>query len=256
MAAWLVARITFLETLRRKDFYVLVILLAFYAIAALAFLKGRADSEEVRQLVFSLGLTFSFASAAILVVVLTARQMPKEIENGTILPLLARPLTRWQLLFGKFVACWLVGVFSLLCFVVLIRLLVPAPEIINEVLFAQTIVLKAAGLAALAAVTLFLSLFLPESLNVTVSLAYYFLWGIVFNVIKSGLDLADRPWANFLERAMYVFPHLEVFNISRLCMAQSTPLAWKLTLSLIVYGAAYAAVALLLAYDFFERRWV
>ena len=127
MPIWLVARITFLETLRKKDFYVLLILLALYAVVATALLQGRSQDESVRRLLFSLGLTFSFASAAILVVVLAARQIPKEIEQGTILPLLARPLTRGQFLAGKFVACWLVGVISLLCFVVLIRALVRPP---------------------------------------------------------------------------------------------------------------------------------
>ncbi|KPL12233.1 hypothetical protein AMJ85_01495 [candidate division BRC1 bacterium SM23_51] len=256
MATWLVARITFFETLRKKDFYVLVILLGLYAMVAMVLLRGRSEDESVRRLLFSLGLTFSFASAAILVVVLAARQVPKEIEHGTILPLLARPLSRWQFLSGKFVACWLVGVISLLCFVVLIRVVVPSPQPFGEVLFVQTIVLKAAGLAALAAMTLMLSAFLPEALNVMVSLGYYFLWGVIFNMLQSGLAVAGDSWTGLLGRVLYAFPHFEALNISRLCLAQAVPLAWGLAFSLLVYAAAYAVLALLVAYNLFERRWV
>jgi len=257
MQPWRIARITFLEVLRKKDFYVLVILLSLYALIAWALLEtadaaGRSDTE---QLLLSLGLTFSFASSAILVVVLAARQLPKEIEQRTILPLLARPISRGQFLAGKFLACWIVGIVALLCFVVLIRAVVPSPERFSEALFAQTILLKIAGLGALAAVTILLSLFLPESLNVTLALGYYFLWGLVFNMLRLGLTEAGglgRP----VSRLLYVFPHLEALNISRLCLSQAAPLAWGLVFALIAYAAAYAVLALAAAHHLFERRWI
>jgi len=256
MPAWMVARITFLETLRKKDFFVLLILLGLYALAAMVLLQEKPADDSIRQLLFSLGLAFGFGAAAILVVVLAARQVPKEIEQGTILPLLARPISRWQFLEGKFLACWLVGVIALVCFVALIRVLVRPPTHFSEVLFAQTIVLKVAGLGALTAITLMFSLFLPEALNIVLSLGYYFFWGILFNIFQSALGPAGGTGERLLGRILYAFPHLEVLNISRVCLAQSEPLAWILTLSLIVYAAGYAAIALLVAYNLFERRWV
>jgi len=257
MPSWLVARITFLETLRRKDFYVLLILMGLYALVAVVLLQeSPQENEAVRRTLFSLGLSFSFASAVILVVVLAARQVPKEIEQGTILPLLARPISRWQFLFGKFLACWLAGVISLLCFMILIRVLVPAPARFSELLFAQTIVLKAAGLAALAAMTLMFSLFMPETLNVTLSLAYYFLWGIVFNIIEAGLNLIGGVAAWVLAYFFWTLPHFEVLNISRLCMAQSAPLGWVPAILLLIYAGAYVTIALTVAHNLFEKRWV
>lgn len=256
MQTWLIARITILETLRKKDFYVLLILLALYAFVSRVILQEAPKNEKIPTFLFALGLNFSFASAAILVVALAARQVPEEIAQGTILPLLARPISRAQFLAGKCLACWLAGVVSLLCFVVLIRILVPAPASLGEVLFVQTVLLKMAGLAALAAMTVLLSLLMPLVLNVTVSLGYYFFWGIMFNMLHSGLTLAGESWGPLAARALYVFPHLEVLNVSRICMSQNVPLPWGLTLSLIVYAAAYTAIALLIARDLFARRWV
>jgi ABC-type transport system involved in multi-copper enzyme maturation permease subunit len=234
MQVWRIARITFLEAIRKKDFYALLILLGVYGAVAKLFLTVQPENEEIPRLLFSLGLTFSFAASAILVVVLASRQVGKEIEQGTILPLMARPVTRGQFLFGKFLACWLIGLFSLLCFVALILLLVPRPEPFGGLLFLQVLVLKAGALAALAALTLMLSLVLPESFTVTLALGYYFLWGIAFPALQAGLNLAGGFWETVLGRALYLLPHLEVLNVSRLWMG----------------------LGLLVAYNVFERRWI
>jgi len=256
MPAWLVARITFFETLRKKDFYVLLILMGLYALVAVVLLRESPQDEAVRKALFSLGLSFSFASAAILVVVLAARQVPKEIEQGTILPLLARPLSRWQFLVGKFLACWLTGVIALVCFVVLIRLLVPPPSRFGELLFAQAVVLKVAGLAGLAAMTLMLSLLMPETLSITLSLFYYFFWGILFNMLQAALSLIGGGVAWVVGYVLWALPQFEVLNISRLCMTQAAPLAWMSAAALILYAAAYVAIAMTVAYNLFEKRWV
>jgi ABC-type transport system involved in multi-copper enzyme maturation permease subunit len=255
MQSWRVARITLLEALRKKDFYVLVILLGFYALVAWALLRERDKVEPMQRMLLSLGLTFSFASSAILVAVLAARQVPKEIENRTILPLLAKPLSRWEFLAGKVLACWTVGVIALLCFVVLIRVIVPAPAGQNNTLFAQTIALKIASLGALSAVTVMLSLFLPESLNIALSLGYYFFWGFVFTAIASGLAVLGGP-GRAVTRLLYILPHFEVLNVSRVYLADVAPISGLLVLGLLAYAGAYALIALLVAYNLFERRWV
>ncbi len=206
MPVWLVAQTTFLEALRRKDVYVLLILLGIYALVATALLEGYPGDTEVQRMLFSIGLTFSFASAAILSVVLAARQVPKEIAQGTILPLLARPLTRAQFLAGKFLACWLVGVVTLWVFLLLVRLLVAPPPPFGEWLFVQTVLLKMAGLATVTAIAILLSLLVPETLNVTLTLGYYFLWGLIFNIIRYGLSqtggFAARGFARALRGAL------------------------------------------------------
>ena len=256
MQVWRIARITFLEAIRKKDFYALLILLAVYAAVAKLFLVAQPESEEIPRLLFSLGLTFSFAASAILVAVLASRQIGKEIEQGTILPLMARPVTRWQFLFGKFLACWLVGLLSLFCFLVLILLLVPRPDPFNGLLFLEVILLKTGALAALAALTLMLSLLLPESFTVTLALGYYFLWGIAFPALQAGLNLAGGFWETIVGRALYLLPHLEVLNVSRLAVTDSAPLGWGLMLGLLAYAGVWMGLGLLIAYNVFERRWI
>ncbi len=256
MPVWLVAQTTFLEALRRKDVYVLLILLGIYALVATALLEGYPGDPDVQRVLFSIGLTFSFASAAILSVVLAARQVPKEIAQGTILPLLARPLTRAQFLAGKFLACWLVGVVTLWLFLLLVRLLVSPPQPFSEWLFVQTVILKTGGLAAVTAIGILLSLAVPETLNITLTLGYYFLWGLIFNIIQYGLSQSGGLVARAVGRLLYVFPHLDVLNVGRLTLSQAAPVDWALVAGLMIYAAGYAAVALLAACNLFEKRWI
>ena len=52
----------------------------------------------------------------------TARQIPAERENRTIFPLLAKPVTRAQVVAGKFLGCWLACGMALVVFYLFLRL--------------------------------------------------------------------------------------------------------------------------------------
>src|SRR5690349_19442164 len=92
------------ELYRRKDFYVLFVLTA-----VITLLMGSAsffnDAQIVRYLK-DLALLLIWASTLVIAIVTTARQIPAERENRTIFPLLAKPVTRGQVILGKFAGCW------------------------------------------------------------------------------------------------------------------------------------------------------
>jgi len=55
-------------------------------------------------------------SALVIAIATAARQIPVERENRTIFPLLAKPVTRWQVVLGKFMGSWLATGVALLVF--------------------------------------------------------------------------------------------------------------------------------------------
>src|SRR5204863_2668592 len=57
-------------------------------------------------------------SALVIAIVTTARQIPSERENRTIFPLLAKPVSRAQVILGKFFGCWFACGLALLVFYV------------------------------------------------------------------------------------------------------------------------------------------
>src|SRR5215472_17529413 len=102
------------ELYRRKDFYVLFVLTAVITLA-LAWANLFHDPKIVRYLK-EVVLLLIWISALVIAITTTARQIPAERENRTIFPLLAKPVTRGQVILGKFAGCWLACGLALIVF--------------------------------------------------------------------------------------------------------------------------------------------
>ncbi len=108
--AW-IARITFLEAIRQRFFAFLILLSAALVVSSVSFRFldfGHGELKFVAD--FGFGGVFFFGS--ILTLVMTAQLFFAEIENRTALTLLAKPVSRWEFLAGKFTGVWAVlGIF-------------------------------------------------------------------------------------------------------------------------------------------------
>ena len=104
------------ELYRRKDFYVLFVLTALITVVvgSVSFFN---DAKIVRYLKESC-LLLIWISSLVIAIGTAARQIPAERENRTIFPLLAKPVTRGQVVAGKFLGCWLACGVALLVFYV------------------------------------------------------------------------------------------------------------------------------------------
>src|SRR2546421_11227681 len=81
----------------------------------LAFANLFNDPRIVRYLK-EVVLLLIWVSALVIAITTTARQIPAERENRTIFPLLAKPVSRGQVIVGKFLGCWLACGLVLLVF--------------------------------------------------------------------------------------------------------------------------------------------
>src|SRR5437016_2022686 len=109
-----VASIVVKELYRRKDAYVLFILTILICLI-MASVSIFNDAKIVRYLK-ELCLLLIWICSLVVAITTTARQIPMERENRTLFPLLAKPLSRAELLLGKFLGCWLACGFMLACF--------------------------------------------------------------------------------------------------------------------------------------------
>ena len=107
--------------------------------------------------------------ASLLVIFMGSRQMPLELELRTIYPVLAKPVTRTQVLLGKALPTWAVGAGALVMFSIVTLAMTPHLPYQQPEVLAQALALKIVALAMLTALTLWLSLWLP--LGVTMLLA-------------------------------------------------------------------------------------
>ncbi len=168
----LVTRAGLLETVRRKDFYVLVIFMALYLVGAVVTALVKVENPATATFLLNLGLTLAFGFSKLVALLCAARQLPDDVENRTIYPLLAKPVDRSTYVVGRFLSAFVSGALSLAVLFVLgwapIFVLLPPHllETFSGGALAQTLVLQVAGLAAVAAMGTLGSLFLPKIVTI------------------------------------------------------------------------------------------
>src|SRR6184192_3992581 len=114
------------ELYRRKDFYVLFVLTALITVAvgSVNFFHDPGIVRHIKEICMLL----IWISALVVAIATTARQLPAEREQRTIFPLLAKPVTRGQVILGKFTGCWLACGLCLAVFYVFFGILSGAKE--------------------------------------------------------------------------------------------------------------------------------
>ena len=229
---------------------------AFYAIAITS--SAKHDNQIIRY-IKELCLLLIWISSLVIAITTTARQIPAEREQRTLLPLLAKPLTRTQVIFGKFLGCWLACGVVLLCFYVFFGALAASREHTWPLLnYFQAAFLHWVMLGVVIAMTLLGSLvFAAPSSNSTICFV------IVMAILCVGryLDLVAlslaEPGRSIISGIYYTFPHLEVpFGMRNLIVHDWPLIEWKFVALDALYLLAYAAVFLVAACLVFRRKAV
>jgi Cu-processing system permease protein len=249
-----VASIVIKELYRRKDAYVLFILTVLICLV-MASVNIFRDDKIVRYLK-EICLLFIWISSLVIAITTTARQIPMERENRTLFPLLAKPLSRTELLLGKFLGCWFACGLALLCFYVFFGALAASREhhwpLLN---YLQAGALHWIMLAVVIALTLLGSLvFTAPSSNATI--CFIIVGGILLvgrHLNKIALPLPE-PRRSILYSIYYALPHLELFDVRDLIIHNWPPIAWRVCGLAALYALAYASAFLIAACLVFRRK--
>ena len=243
------------ELYRRKDFYVLFILTVLICLI-MASVNIFNDKQIVRYLK-EICLLLIWFSSLVIAITTTARQIPAEREQRTLLPLLAKPLTRTQLIFGKFLGCWLACGLVLVCFYIFFGALAASREHAWPLLnYFQAAFLHWMTLSVVIALSLLGSLvFAAPSSNSTICFV------IVATIMCVGryLDTIAVTMAEPFRSILYVFyfaiPHVEIpFEMRNLIVHDWPLIEWKFIGLDALYLLAYAAAFLVAACLVFRRK--
>src|SRR5829696_3601794 len=114
------------EMLRRKDFYVLFVITALITMVmgSISIFNDSSIAGYLKEL----ALLLIWVCSLVIAVTTTARQLYSEKENRTIFPLLAKPVSRAQLLIGKFLGCWIASGLSLVMFYLFVGIVAASRE--------------------------------------------------------------------------------------------------------------------------------
>lgn len=170
----LIGRGVWLELLRRQDLYVCALLMGAFLLGILVVRVVGIDSPATGTFVYQLGLSLASIVSHVLLLVLAVRQMPFELENRTLYPLLARPVRRADVLCGKWLFVYSGGALVYLLFTAVIWLSMPKLEFYDTTLFLQMILFQILSLGLLAALCIGLSLLLPRALAMALAGVMYF----------------------------------------------------------------------------------
>ena len=249
-----VAGVVIKELYRRKDFYVLFIITVLICLV-MASVNIFNDAKIARYLK-EICLLLVWISALVIAITTAARQIPAERENRTLLPLLAKPLSRPQLIFGKFLGCWLACGLTLLCFYIFFGALSAASEHQWLVLdYFQAGVMHWFMLGIVVAMALLGSLvFAAPSSNSTI--CFIVIGGILF--VGRHLDQVavsmHEPLRTVVNILYYIVPHLEFYDLRDLVIHNWPLIEWKYILLALLYAVAYILAFLLGACLVFRRK--
>lgn len=249
-----VAHVVILEMYRRKDFYVL-----FFLTVLITGLMGSVnffnDPKIVRYLK-EICLALIWICGAFIAIATTARQLPAERESRTIFPLMAKPITRGQLLFGKFLGCWAATGLSLLAFYFFFGLVVASKEHAWPLgNYFQAWSLHCVMLAVVVGMTLLGSLVL-SSVAANITLSVVVTTGILFvgrHLNKVAAQLGEGVGV-FVSGIYYAIPHLELFDVRDLIVHNWPLIGWNIWGIAMVYALVYAGLLFLATWLIFRRK--
>lgn len=285
-----IAGVVVRELYRRKDFYVLFVLTALITLL-LGAVNFFNDPKIVRYLK-EVCLLLIWVSALVIAVTTAARQIPSERENRTIFPLLAKPVTRWQVILGKFAGCWFAAGIALLVFYLFFAVIsesrgggaatptappaaaaAPGQTHVDQhedehasldeatavrspwLTYLEGAWLHWMMLAVVIAMVLFGSLiFASPASNATI------LFIVIAGILLLGEHLnkvalrQSEPLQTILQVIYFTIPHLEWFDLRDFIIYDHPPVAlWPCALA-TVYATAYTLFFLVAAWLVFRRK--
>ena len=235
-----IAQVTILESVRRKDPYVVLIL--GFAIVLGAGLFNQFGIEGLEKFVKDVALTVTNILCIVICVVAAARQLPVEIANHTLYPLLAKPVNRTTVFLGKYLGVGLMSSAVVVLFWAELQLLFLAFGISPGAIFFQALYLRILSMWLIAAVVITLSLFLTHGANVTISLLLCLAMSTFANTILAVHDELQGTARRVAEGVYWVAPHLELFDLSKKVIHEWPSIPAGALAALTAYAVLYAAI--------------
>jgi ABC-type transport system involved in multi-copper enzyme maturation permease subunit len=256
----LIGGVLLLEAWRRREIYAIVIV-TLVLLAGLRFVHF-FDISGLGKFYREISLKVMNVTTAMTVILLAARQLPREFKDRTIYPLLAKPISRLEFLLGKFGGVLLAGLFCyglFVCVFLVASVTLQAP--IHMGVFAQAVYLQALSIAVVAALTMAFSMLFNTDAAVTLATIIYITSQVMFSLMSylyDGLAPAARWGLLFMH---YVIPQLTLLDMSSKAIHSVTgttivwrPLPFGTMLELTIYASAYVLIYLAVAYLMFRRR--
>ncbi len=250
---FIIAYISLLEMVRRKDAYVLLILILAMLIALSSLNIFGLGGLVVY--VKEIGLLAIWIVSWFLTAVTAARQIPEEERNKTIFPLLAKPVTRIEFVLGKWFGAVFASLFATILFYIVLFLFVFFKGSAFSFLpTLQAIILHFWFLGLISALAILFSTKLNADAAITLTMIVS---GAAYTLLPRVPDLlftADGLQYDGLLVLFYLLPHFELFDFRRRMVYDSEPISWLNWLGIQGYAMIFIVLFLLLAWMVYKNK--
>ncbi len=242
-----------IDSVRRKDLWVVAILGLLILLSAS--LLGFFGLDGLQSFVKDLATSVLGIFTTIIAVLVSGRMMPDEIKNRTLYPLLARPISRWELLVGKWLGAVAVTWISFGLLLVTTSLALALFRVPFEPVMLQYIFLKMIGLAMLCSVTLLLSLLMTPAGACVMSLILAAGTGMIVRAMTMAFEFASPP-VQFLFKVLNgLLPQYSLFDVGdRAANSGWGPAPLWVVGALLGYAGVYSLAMLVLSWARFRRQ--
>jgi ABC-type transport system involved in multi-copper enzyme maturation permease subunit len=242
------------ELYRRKDFYVLFVLTALLTFAAGS--MNFFHDEKIIRIVKDVCLLLIWISSLVIAIVTTARQIPAEREARTIFPLLAKPVSRGQVIAGKFLGCWIATGIALLVFYSFFAIISGSKgNALPLATYLQAAWMQWMLLAVVIAMALLGSIYFAAPSS-TATILFVIVAGILVvggHLGKIALDQPE-PMQSVLSVIYFIIPHLEWFYMADFVVYDMPSAPWIKVLEATLYAAIWTGIFLIAAWAGFRRK--
>ena len=236
-----------LKMIRRKDAYVLLILTGMILVTLVSLdIFGLGGAVGY---VKDIGFLMAWVFAWILTITVATRELPQEEDRGTIFPLLAKPLTRFELIVGKWLGCWsIVSLVTLLFYLLVMLVVIFNGGTLSGSAVLQGYALHSVALGIIAALAVAFSTRLNQDAAASMS---YILTASAFLVLPRvpALLVYQKGFSGVMLLILYyLLPHFEIFDMRKRLVHSYGAMDWRTFLTVCVYGILFVVVPLLLAW--------
>ncbi len=241
------ARVVWLDVIRRKDFYVLLILLAILLIALVS--MNVFGLGGVSAYVADIGLLMSWIFSWVLAISIGCRLLPQEESRGTVFALLAKPVTRAELILGKWLGAWsVVGMATLLFYALVFGITMLRGWTLPVWVATQAIVLHSVVIGIIVAAALMFSARLNTDAAATLTGALTAASFLLVPRIPEFVAAAGSLRGGLMLFLYHLLPHFEIFDMRMRVLHHYDEVAPGTFTMVIAYGILVTAIFLVLAW--------
>lgn len=247
-----ICRGVFIEAVRRREVFIVGMLMGLFVIGALTARFVGAETDAAAAFIMNLGISLVWSLSIILAILFGARQFPDELESRLIYPLLAKPVTRYQYIAGKWVAVTLACVSTAVVLNVIAVAASPWPDELAAGTLAQAVVLEVFAIGMTAAMAIMFSIIFPKSFAIVVTGLLVFGAIPIISLLQSQLaDIVGESAARWIAAYIPAVGRLDLFNAFSSGMP---PVDMINFLARIAYGSVVILFVLAVSTVLFDRK--